>query len=222
MIRPSSLCQLAGTWNGSAPANGGCIAEQKYDGFRALYFRDHEGKPTLWTRNGHPIEATGHILHKLAAMEAVAGESLFFDGEFQVDGCLSATKAHCERGYKTGIEAGTFYAFDVLTEREWRANDCDRPLIDRKAMLKHISDESGNMDDGWEWRAGTRGKEPDAPTVEISDGEWCNDVGEIMDLANRVWVAGGEGLVLKDAESVYRRERSKTWMKVKTPRYQAR
>lgn len=222
MIRPSSLCALAGTWGGNAPANGGCIAEQKHDGWRALHFRDHEGKPALWTRNGYRIEGIGHILHKLAAMEEVAGEPMFFDGEFQVDGCLSATKAWCERGYKTGGEAGTFHVFDVLTEREWRANDCDRPLIDRKAILKQLFDESGRLDDGWEWRAGTYGKEPDHPIVEILEGEWCNDVPEIMDLANRVWVAGGEGLVLKDAESVYRRERSKDWLKVKHPRYKAK
>ena len=222
MIRPTSLCQLAGTWNKKDPPNGGCIAELKYDGWRALYFRDHEKKPRLWTRNGYPIEAIGHILHKLAAMEAVAGEPMFFDGEFVVDGCLSATKAHCERGYKTGIEAGTFHVFDCLTEKEWRANDCNRPLIERKAMLRQLLDESDRLDDGWEWRPGTRGREPKDPTVEISDGEWCNDVGEIMRLANRVWACEGEGLMLKDAESVYRRERSKAWLKVKHPRYKAK
>jgi ATP-dependent DNA ligase len=209
-------------WTGSAPMNGGCIADPKIDGWHGLHFRDHEAKPRLWTMNGHEIHGAGHILHKLAAMEAVAGEPMMFDGEFQVDGCLSATKAWCETGYKTGGEAGTFFLFDCLTEREWRANDCDRPLIERKAMLKRLFDESERLDDGWEWRPRTYGRQPKGPIVEIIEGEWCNDVPEIMDLANRVWATGGEGLVIKDAESIYRRERSKDWLKVKHPRYKAK
>lgn len=222
MNRPASLCQQASMWTGKPPPLGGCIADPKIDGWHGLNFRDYEGAPKLWTMNGNPIEGVGHILHKLAAMEAVAGEPMFFDGEFQVDGCLSATKAWCESGYKSGGEAGTFYVFDCLTEAEWRANDCNRPLIERKAMLKHLFDESERLNDDWEWRPGTFGKEPDGPIVEIIEGEWCNDVGEIMDLAGRAWSGGGEGLVTKDPESVYRRERSKAWQKVKTPRYKAK
>lgn len=215
-------CTLASEWKGNPPFEYGCIADPKIDGWRATYFRGRDGQPKLWTRNGYPIEATGHILHKLAAMEAITGEQMVFDGEFQVDGCLSATKRHCESGYKLGAEAGTFFAFDCLTEAEWRANDCGRPIIERKAMLASLFNESERLKDDWEWRPGTYGKEPDSPIVEIIAGEWCNDVQEIMDLANRVWIAGGEGLVIKDPESPYRRERSKDWLKVKSPRYRAR
>jgi hypothetical protein len=81
------------------------VAEQKVDAFRALYLRNREGKPGLWTRNGYPIEGVGHILHQLAAMERIAGEPLMIDGEFCVgDGpdTLATTKAWCERDWKQG------------------------------------------------------------------------------------------------------------------------
>lgn len=67
--------------------------EQKIDGWRALRFPGIDGKVRLWTRNGQTIEGAGHILHRLALMEQVAGEPMVFDGEFQLGGTLEATKA---------------------------------------------------------------------------------------------------------------------------------
>lgn len=213
--RPSSLCQLAGSWNGKAISEYGMIAETKIDGWRALYFPDHTGKRCLWSRNGYELHGVGHVLHKLALMERVAGQAMFFDGEFQVGGSLAATKAYCERDWKAGVEAGTFHAFDCLPLADWRRNDSQATLVERKRLLSDLYQASEADPLSWEWRPGTRGREPDGPAVEIMGDTWCFDAGDVRSEAQRVWSAGGEGLMLKDAESVYRRQRSSAWLKVK-------
>lgn len=210
----NSLCQLAKDWTGSMPT-GGLMVELKIDGWRALRFPGIDGKVRLWTRNGHPIEGTDHILHRLALMEQIAGEPMVFDGEFQVGGSLEATKAWCERGWRMGGEAGTFYAFDCLTLAEWRTDGCDTPLIERKARLRALAravDEDPAL--SWEWRPGSRGRN-ESGAVQILDDGWAFDEHDVVEEARRVWAAGGEGVMLKDAESPYRRTRSDSWQKVK-------
>jgi ATP-dependent DNA ligase len=208
------LCQLAADWRGTIPADG-VMLEEKKDGWRALRFPGIDGKVRLWTRNGHPIEGAGHILHRLALMEQAAGEPMVFDGEFQVGGTLAATKAWCERGWRTGGEAGTFYAFDCLTLAEWRAGGADRPLHERKAQLQALSrvvDEDPAL--SWEWRAGSRGRDESGCVQVLADG-WAFTAHDAVEEARRVWAAGGEGVMLKDAESPYRRNRNDAWQKVK-------
>lgn len=211
----AELFQLAGRYVGQYLPSAGMMAEIKVDGWRAGYFRGRAGKPGLWTRNGQPIEGTGHILHKLAIMEAVAGCALFLDGEFVVAGTLEATKAWCERGWKGGGEAGTFHLFDCLTDEEWRAGGSDRPLWQRKAWLAELWAAVPDHPLSWDYRPGSHGREPGAPPVEILADEWVADRADIEALANRVWAQNLEGLMLKDAEAPYWRGRNNHWLKVK-------
>lgn len=51
----TGLCHLAADWRGDVPA-GGWLVEQKWDGWRCLYFRGIDGQPRLWTRQGMPID----------------------------------------------------------------------------------------------------------------------------------------------------------------------
>lgn len=221
MMMANELVQLAGTWDFLTVPAGGLIAETKVDGWRAVYLRDWEGKPGLFTRNGQPIEGVGHILYRLALMEACAGEAMVFDGEFQVGGCLSATKRWCERGWKTGGEAGTLYLFDAMPLSRWKQGGDDMPLYVRKARLVGMMRAADEHPLAWEWREGSRGKEPQEAAVELIADEWVKDAEEALSLARRVWAANLEGLVLKDAESPYQRKRAPYWMKVKSPAYRA-
>jgi ATP-dependent DNA ligase len=209
----SGLCHLASDWHGGIPAFG-LMAEPKIDGWRCLFFPGTDGITRLWSRQGMPLEGADHILSRLARMQDAAGEALFIDGEIQVDGTLAATKHWFETGWRTGGDRGVFHAFDVLTYREWRAGGSDRPLYARKARLRALLDASEEADDGWTWREGSRGAEPPA-AVRIVDDGWCFDAADVLAEARRVWVDGGEGLVLKDAEAPYRRKRSPAWLKVK-------
>lgn len=211
----SQLCQLAQDWRGDVPA-GGVMAEPKIDGWRALYFRGIDGQPRLWTRNGMPIDGADHILYRCRLLESVAGLPLFIDGEYQVDGSLAATKAWCERGWRQGGDKGLFHAFDVLPYAEWLEGGSERPLHARKAMLADLAGQVENDPAlSWEWRPGSHGRDGEASPLIVMPDQWAFDAGDVLDAANRIWAAGGEGLVLKNAESPYERRRTSNWLKVK-------
>jgi ATP-dependent DNA ligase len=191
------------------------LADVKIDGWRGLHFRGIDGQPRLWTRGGHEIPGVGHILHVIAEMERIAGQRLFIDGEFQVDGTLLATKTWCESGYKLGGEAGMFHAFDILPVTDWQAGRCDMPLVDRRAWLKALVDEAmTTLSGGWEWREGSKGKPLGTPIAAMESIHLAT-VSDVWDEAERVWAMDGEGLVLKQADSLYFRARSSGWLKVK-------
>lgn len=216
----NSLCQLAADWRGDVPT-GGVMAEEKRDGWRCLYLTGIDGKPRLFTRQGHLIEGAGHIAYRMGLMERAAGEPMVFDGEFQVGDSLAATKHWCETGWRAGGEAGTFHVFDCLTMAEWRAGGTDTPLYARKARLHALAravDEDEAL--SWEFRPGSRGDERWRTSCPILPDNWLSDAGEVLSEARRVWATGGEGLMLKDAEAPYRRNRNAAWQKVKAANYQ--
>lgn len=211
----NSLCQLAMDWDGHIPA-GGCMAECKIDGLRAMWFAGIDGRKRLWSRNGLPIEGTEHIQHHLALMERVAGVPLFIDGEFQVDGTLAASKAWFERDHKFGGEAGVLHVFDVMTFAEWQAGRSEMPLYARKEWLEKLH--RSVVEDpalSWDWRAGSRGRDEGAtPVIPLPD-QWISDEADAMDMARRIWARGGEGVMLKDAQAPYERGRNRSFLKLK-------
>jgi ATP-dependent DNA ligase len=211
-MKPTELCQLAGTYTGKPPS-GGMICMAKIDGWRALYLRDWQGKPGLWTRNGHPIEGVGHILWRLAQIERAAGQPLFIDGEFQIGRSLAETKRWCEAGWKHGGEAGQLFAFDAMPLTHWRAGHSPIPLVERLDLLRGAIE--GADGDQWDWRPGSRGRDDKLPPVVMLDHSWVFDHRDVMDQAEQVWSDGGEGLVLKAPEAPYWRKRTCDWLKVK-------
>ena len=206
--RPRELVQLSGEWRGGLP-DGGAMCEQKMDGVRAYYLGN-----TLRTREGMEIGGVGHILWRIQSIERAYGRPIFLDGEFIAPGGYHATLRHIGQGLRAP-EGGTLHCFDCLHADEWQANDCDRPLYERKAMLARLVGMQSDIDDGWTWRPGTHGKEPDGPALAIIPDVWCATQVDVEQMAAEIWERGGEGCMIKDAESVYRRERSNRWMKYK-------
>lgn len=212
---PNELCQLAADWRGDLPPSG-LAFEQKHNGWRGLYFRGHDGQPRLWTRQGHRIEGTEHIVHRLQLFERMAGQPLFVDGEFVVDGSLEATKAWCESGWRRGGEAGLFYAFDVVPVVNWVTGGWDEPWHSRKAMLAKLAAKvEADPVLAWEWRPGSRGRDDGRSPVIVVPDSWVFDHADVVAEARRVWAARGEGIMLKDPEAPYRRNRNDAWQKVK-------
>lgn len=218
----TQLVQLLADWRGDLPP-GGAMCEEKRDGYRASWFTGADGSRRLWTRGGLPIEGVAPILSRLLAMERAAGERMMFDGEFQVDGSLAATKAWCERGWKQGGSAGHLFLFDCLAMAEWRAGGSDTPLWQRKQRLEQLvaatapipaAAYEGDDPPAWEWPAGSKGRIELDPVSVIPD-RWVNDAGDVLDFAREVWAAGGEGCVVKQFDAPYRRNRNGTWAKVK-------
>lgn len=212
-----NLCQLAADWRGDLP-DGGLSCEIKHDGWRAPCFPGIDGVRRIWTRNGMPLDAAAHLLPRLALMEEAAGQPMMFDGEFVVDdagaGTLAATKAWCESGWRKGDPAGTLHLFDAMPLADWRAGGCDMPQYQRKARLAELFAATEEEDDGWTWRAGSRGRDI-LPAVRVVADSWVADAADVLDEARRVWATGGEGLMLKDPMAPYRRDRNGAWLKVK-------
>lgn len=211
------LSQLATEWRRTLPAL--TIGECKHDGWRALWLRDHDGRPGLYTRNGYAIRGTEHIAHELEAWERHAGERLFIDGEFVVgDGpdTLAATKHWCETGHRLGGTAGRFMVFDGFSYDDWYRGGTDTPWYQRKARLEQLG-LSVERDEAhrWDWRPGARGEEPCPVHVVPHQELWHIDDALVM--VAQIWRAGLEGIVLKDAEAPYRRTRSAAWQKVGRP-----
>jgi ATP-dependent DNA ligase len=219
-MTPPELCQLVGAWDGRNLPDGAVI-ETKHDGFRALYIRDWEGRPGLWTRGGIPIEGVGHILHELAAFERIAGEPLMIDGEFCVgDGpdTLATTKAWCEREWKFGGEAGTFYAFDCLSFEDWMRGGSSQPWWQRKQRLQALAlAVETDAEHMWTWRPGSRGRDEGRQAVRVLPHREVWHVDEAIEMAGEMWAAGLEGCVVKDAFAPYVRARSNSWLKVGRP-----
>lgn len=209
----TGLCHLAKDWGGLIPTDG-LMAEEKINGFRSMAYHGIDGQRYLFSREGMPIHGTGHIIERAARLEDVAGMRLFIDGEFQVNGSLEATKAWFESGYKHGGEAGTFFVFDVMPFDEWQRGGCEAPLYRRKEWLRQLVEASEPVDDGWTWREGSRGQVGPTPLTLIED-QWVSDVRDVLDMARGIWARGGEGVMLKNPMSPYRRSRTDAWQKVK-------
>lgn len=204
------LCQLAGVWAGDAPEHGAWI-EPKMDGIRALWV---EGR--LVTREGVDLHGVGHIAAALRRMEAQAGRAMMFDGEAVVADSFDATLAHMARKGGSG-DAGTLHLFDCMSLDEWRTGGTQRPLVHRKAELVDLyrSASEAWAADPLSWACERPASASDAvPLAIVSDG-WAFDRGDVEAQARAIWAAGGEGLMLKDAEGGYVRARSNDWRKVK-------
>lgn len=213
-MEPTELVQLVGEYRGALPP-GQWVAQQKHDGWRMAWFRGIDGKPRLWTRGGMPFEGVRHIAARCLAMEEAAGEPLFIDGEFQVSGTLLATKAWCERAWKLGGCNGTFYAFDCLPYREWRAGGSDEPWLERQKRLHGLVDETASLPMEPGWASGATGEPVPVDYVQALPGEYVQSHAGVVRAVTEIWEAGGEGAVIKRLDSPYRRSRSSDWLKVK-------
>lgn len=211
----TQLCQLASDWRGHVLPHG-MMGERKIDGWRGIVLTGIDGIRRMFTRNGHWIEGTAHILYFLEHMERAAGEPMVFDGEFQVENSLDATKRWAESGHKLGGEAGHFYLFDALPLSAWKAGGDPTPLFQRKARLQAlyqavIEDEAL----AWEFRPGSRGDDGWLRSVSVLPDTWVFNAQGATEEARRIWADGGEGIVLKDPEAGYVRGRNGHWLKVK-------
>jgi ATP-dependent DNA ligase len=198
------------------PDEAGALVERKYDGFRCLFFRGLDGQPGLWTRGGMPMKGVAHILSRLLEVEASMGAPHMIDGELVVDGTLAATKTHYERGWRLG-DAGTFYAFDAVPDRDWQQGRCDTPLFERKATLARAIAATAPDPDAWEWRAGSLGAGHGIDPVEMVSDIWAFTADDVEAEARLAWSAGHEGIMAKKADAPYVRARSDAWLKLKRP-----
>jgi ATP-dependent DNA ligase len=207
--RPAALCQLAGEWRDGVP-DGGAMVERKHDGWRMLWI---DGK--LWSRNGQEMHGVRHIARAVEILERQFDRPMMFDGEFVVPdpvNTLIATKRHAESRGRAG-DAGAFWVFDCVPLERWRCDDDEAPLYERKKALQGAF--GGIMTDPLSWECGW-GEGVDCPLHYVAD-QWAFNDADVRSLANDVWSGGGEGIMVKDAMSPYRRKRTDAWRKLKQP-----
>lgn len=188
---PAEMVMLAGVWS-PAPLPSGWFMEEKIDGVRATYV---DGQ--LLSREGAPIECAPHVFAELALLETRFGHAMMFDGEYQEPGGLPATlSVLASRGRREAH--GTFHLFDAVPLEEWRSNTSQLPLTARRASIVKA----------WaDWRP---------QWVRLIEQQPATMAGA-QAAAALIWKSGGEGILLKDGRSFYRRQRSKAWLKWKKP-----
>jgi ATP-dependent DNA ligase len=172
---------------GELPA-GDWQAHVKIDGIRCLYIDDR-----LVTLEGQPFNAARHCLEDLRALQRFYGRPMFFDGEYVEEAGFEATLS----AYRKGEGTGTIWLFDAVPLDEWLVARCEETWRTRHARLM-LNNRSANL-----------------PWVGALEAFPVKDAAEVKALADHVQGHGHEGLVLKRGDSLYSRDRSPDWLKVK-------
>lgn len=191
------LCQLAGVWREELhPENA--LADPKLNGIRALYL-GCGSDAHLVTREGAPLVAATPCLSALWQLEQAFGKPMMFDVEYVVDGDTAApgpSNAANRRNRPT--TAGALYVFDAVPMAQWQDNRATAPLAARRGML--LDAFMGVTE----------------PGLGLVTGSYGVQAKEATGLARFFWSRGYEGLVIKDANGMYRRGRSsRDWLKLK-------
>jgi len=142
------------------------------------------------TRNAMPLDCALHCLPSARDLEARFGTEMVIDGEY-FSGSLANTLSEQKRGW--GV--GQFWVFDAVPYTEWAANSFTQPLAARARRLKECFTLERHF----------MGMIHSIPIAKH----------EVITCAKAVWDQGQEGMVIKDANSLYTRGRTKDWLKVK-------
>lgn len=179
-------CSLARHWTADDHPEH-AIAQLKMNGVRSLALTGR-----IVTREAVPLDCALHCRPVLDKLEALYGESMVFDAEYaELDG-FDATL----RAMRRGEGAGVMFLFDAVPYREWQSNRFLTPL---EARLDRLRDMTRRID---------------SPFVDYLHHETIS-AEEVPHVARIAWQNGQEGIMVKNARSLYTRGRTYDWLKVK-------
>jgi len=184
---PPSLATL----RDAAPTGREWVHEIKFDGYR-MQARLDRGKVKLLTRKG--LDWAARFPNIAADVARLAADTALIDGEIVVENSrgvadFSMLQAALSNGER---ESFVYYVFDLL---HLDGEDLSRqPLIERKAALKELLDQTG-----------------DSGSIRYSE-HFTEDGSEVWAQACRMNL---EGIVSKLADAPYRTGRSDSFIKVK-------
>lgn len=188
--------------DGFVPQRGRHVAEKKYDGHRLLVRIGVQGAPgspftkTLeaWSRLGNDSmrKLSTEMKQRLYTLPACC-----LDGELVVNtGGQSSDVAT-----KDNIDNLVFVVFDIL--EAGGVSVCNQSYQRRRALLEDVIFTPTLTHSLF-------------PHVGLAEVHQLNTREDLDDLAEEVWIAGGEGLIVKNTLAVYRPgKRSDAFMKVK-------
>ncbi len=175
------------------PSGDDWIHEIKYDGYRAVAAMAG-GRVRIFTRNG--LDWTDRFAGLVPAIADLPAKSALLDGEVAVpgaDGKTDFSALQAAMGNEGRGRGLVYHLFDLI---ELDGQDLRKvPLLERKAKLAEL----------------LRGS-PKAGPLLYSD----HVLGHGADVFAHAGKMKLEGIVSKRADSLYRSERSKAWLKVKT------
>ena len=182
------------------------VAQLKLDGMRANVVVEN-GKVSVFSRNGKPVDLLGHFDEVFLAM--AEGQDMVFDGELMVmleDGKFMDRKGGngiCNKAVKGTIsdrEASMIHIvlYDLIDDLEaWRKGTHKVAYRDRVTKLSNKLKKFPN----------TKGS--------LVDGKLVSYPHEAEEYFNEVFARGEEGIILKDLQFVWEDKRSKGLIKFK-------
>lgn len=169
----------------AVPAGNQWLHEVKYDGYRAL-IATGSGGPKIYTRTG--LDWTEKFPGIAEAAKTLPAPALI-DGEIVAYKNGKPDFSTLQEAISSGGEGLTFFAFDLLADRE---DTTKLPLFARKERLRSLLDGADER---------------------ILFSEHIVGAGE--KLFETMCREGYEGIVSKRADAPYRGARTKAWLKVK-------
>jgi bifunctional non-homologous end joining protein LigD len=165
------------------------VYEVKHDGYRLVARLDAEGAPRLFTRSGK--DWTPRLPHLATALAGQRLRNTWLDGEIVVPGRDGRSDFQAlQNAFDAGRDSEiVYFVFDApfLSGQDLRR----LPLAERKARLRKAFKDSGSIRFSADLKGSAR---------------------EVLEHACKL---GLEGLIGKDAGSVYVAGRSKSWIKLK-------
>jgi len=184
---PAFVTPQLATLVSEPPKSGDWVYEVKHDGYRML--ARISSRVGLFTRSGN--DWTAKLPHLAKAVEKLGLENTWLDGEIVVPGPDGrASFQALQNAFEAGADSGiVYYVFDApfLDGKDMR----QLPLRERKAKLKKLLTNAKN--------------------IRFSD-DLTGSAQQVLEHACKLKL---EGLIGKQAESVYVAGRSKSWIKLK-------
>jgi ATP-dependent DNA ligase len=183
------------------PAGDGIAYEPKYDGFRALVFRD-SGEPYVQSRGGKPLGRYFPELEFPAGEYVIDGELVILDDDgAEVFDALQNRihPAESRINRLAGETPARFRAFDLIALDG--ASLMDRPFAERRAALVElVSGFTGASEEGpGGWTAGS---------IELTPLTLDPD-------AAARWLESGEGVIAKQLDAPYSPGKRTAMVKIK-------
>lgn len=175
-----------------------CIVQQKYDGVYCIAFFDNQGIVGIYSATGKKYLSLEHLKPQLELCRDITGDNISFI-IFEAYSSVTSQpiiSGWCrdESGQHPEIMA---YIHDALTMNEYMGRD-KTPYSERIARLI-----KGDIE--------THCKSLFLPLTIIA-----NEQSDILDMAETIWVYGGEGVVIKNPNAPYSRgKRNWDLMKLK-------
>ena len=172
------------------PQGAGWFHEIKYDGYRIITVKDGD-KVLFFSRKG--LDWTARFESLVPAIAAMPAESVVIDGEVAVIGKGNLTDfSALQHALSEGKDGFTYYVFDLMYLNGQSLTEL--PLRERKARLKMLVT-------------------PLASNRQVVYSDHVEGQGEAF--YAKAGEMGLEGMISKDAASLYRSGRSSAWRKIK-------